>query len=246
MVSPDEASPVAATTPAAPDQIPLPPSRTTSSLFFSHGTGDVLALFLASNQRAHTHRDADGCFAQTHSSAEPNTPVVEEHEHRAEEVAAGAGDGVLDSAPPIVPKGEAEPVPAAPAAAGPETETETEAEPGGIIEERKSIIADRNAQALRADSLDDAKSKSFPNITEGTSPAPPRDLVGEPTRPRPAAADDSQDVEEKPALEEEDEAIPVVAGFPSAAREVEYEREREHEHEQADEEEKVDEEGEGM
>jgi hypothetical protein len=150
----------------------------------------------------------------------PKTPVVEEQEHRAEEVSAGSGDGVLDSAPPIVLKGEAEPVPAAPAAAAPETETETEAEPAGTIEEPKPIIADRNAQALRADSLDEAKSKSFPIITEGTSPAPPRDLAGEPTRTRPAAADDSQEVEENPALEEDDEAVPVVASFPSAAREV--------------------------
>jgi hypothetical protein len=165
------------------------------------------------------------------------TPIVEEQEHRVEEVTAGSGDGVLDSAPPIVTKGEAEPVPAAPAAAAPETETETEAEPAGIIEEPKPIIADRNAQALRADSLDDAKSKSFPIIMEGTSPAPPRDLAGEPTRHRPAATDDSQDVDEKP---EEDEAVPVVASFPSAVREVGCEREREHE--QAEKEEKVDEE----
>jgi hypothetical protein len=172
----------------------------------------------------------------------PKTPVVEEQEHRVEEVTAGSGDGVLDSALPIVPKGEAESVPVA-AAVAPENETETEAEPAAVIEEPKPIVAAPNVQALRADSLDEAKSKSFPIITEGRSPAPPRDLAGEATQPRPAAADDSQDVEEKPALEEEDEAVPVAASFPSAAREVGYERE--HEHEQADEEEKVDEEGEG-
>jgi hypothetical protein len=171
----------------------------------------------------------------------PKTPVVEEQEHRAEEVTVGSGDGVLDSAPPIVPKGEAEPVPAA-AAVTSDLEPEIEAEPAGVIEEPKPIVVAHNAQALRADSLDEAKSKSFPIITEGTSPAPRRDLAGEPTRPRPAAADDSQEVEEKPEGEESNEAVAVVASFPSAAREVGYERE----HEQVEEEEKADEEGEGM
>jgi hypothetical protein len=69
-------------------------------------------------------------------------------------------------------------------------------------------------------------------------------LAGKPTRPRPAD-DDSQEAEEKPGGEESDETVPMVASFPSAAREVGYEREREREREQVEEEEKVDEEEEG-